>query len=186
MDNPPFLRGESVLLRALTEEDARGPYITWFNDAEVCRGNSHHVFPYTPDAALAYVRRANQTREHLTLAIVRTQDNAHIGNIALQGIHPVYRSAEFTIVIGDKSARGKGYSKEAARLLCSHGFFSLNLHRIGCGTFAENLPMVRLAEYLGMQVEGRRREAAFKNGKYIEVIEFGVLQAEYAARFGPA
>lgn len=184
MDNRPFLRGDSIHLRALNEEDVRGPYLDWFNDAEVCRGNSHHVFPLTEAEALAFVRQTNQTRENLVLAIVRSADNLHIGNIALQRIHQVYRSAELAIVIGEKSGRGKGYSKEAARLLCSHGFFSLNLHRIGCGTFAKNIPMIRLAAYLGMQVEGRRREAAFKNDAYLDVVEFGVLRDEYAVRFG--
>lgn len=182
----PFLKGHHIYLRALTEEDARGPYVTWFNDEEVCRGNRHHVFPYTYDQALAYIRRATQTREDLILAIIHAQDDLHIGSIALEGIHPVYRSAELAIVIGDQSSRGKGYSKEAAQLLCSHGFFTLNLHRIWCGTFADNLPMVGLAAHLGMKEEGRRRDAAFKNGRYVEVIEFGVLHDEYAAKFKPA
>lgn len=178
----PFLVGDRIYLRALYETDAWGPYPTWFNDEETCRGNSHHVYPYTPEQALEYIRHANQSRQDLVLAIVRKEDDQHIGNIALHHISPVYRSAEYAIVIGEKVDRGKGYSKEAGRILFNHGFFTLNLHRIACGTFADNLPMVRLAAYLCMQVEGRRREAAYKDGSYIDVIEFGVLEREYAAK----
>lgn len=174
-----FINGERIYLRALVESDAEGSYPTWFNDEETCRGNSHYVFPYTPDAAQAYIRLAAQSRDNLILAIVRREDDSHIGNIALQAIHPVYRSAELSIVIGDKSAWRKGYAKEAMRLLCDHGFGALNLNRIACGTFADNEAMKRLALAVGMQEEGRRRQAAFKQGRYVDVIEYGVLKSDY-------
>jgi len=175
----PFLVGEKVYLRALVEADAEGPYATWFNDEEVCQGNSHHVFPYTQEAARDYIEYAAGTRDALVLAIVTIKDHQHIGNIALQKIHPIYQSAEFSIVIGDKSAWGKGYGKEAGRLICNHGFRTMNLHRIHCGTFENNIAMQRLAAYLGMKQEGIRRQAAFKNGKYLDIIEYGVLKDEY-------
>jgi ribosomal-protein-alanine N-acetyltransferase len=174
-----FLHCEQLYLRPLVEADAEGPYPSWFNDEEVCAGNSHHVYPYNIKTALEYIRHAAETRDSLILAVVLREGDRHIGNIALQSIHPVYRSAEFSIVIGDKSAWGKGYAKAAARLLCDHGFASLNLHRIGCGTFEENEAMKRLAHDLGMKEEGRRREAAFKGGRYVNVIEYGVLRSEY-------
>ena len=89
----PFLVGEKVYLRALVEADAEGPYATWFNDEEVCQGNSHHVFPYTQEAARDYIEYAAGTRDALVLAIVTIKDHQHIGNIALQKIHPIYQSA---------------------------------------------------------------------------------------------
>lgn len=175
----PFLIGPRLYLRALLETDAQGPYHIWFNDEEVCRSNSHHVFPYTAESALSYIRHAAQTREALILAMVLRDSDHHIGNLALQQIHPIYRSAEFSIVIGDKAAWGQGYGQEAGRLICDHGFHALNLHRIACGTFADNLAMQRLARQSGMSEEGRRRQAAFKNGRYIDIIEYGALQEDY-------
>ncbi len=174
-----FLNGKHLYLRSLLESDIEGPYVTWFNDEEVCKGNSHHVFPYTPEEALKYVRYANQAHDALILAMVLFDDNRHIGNIALQNIHSTYHAAEFSILIGDKSSWGKGYSKEAGRLLFDHGFGALNLNRIYCGTFDNNIAMKRLAVYLGMKEEGRRRQAAFKDGHYVDVIEYGVLKKEY-------
>jgi [ribosomal protein S5]-alanine N-acetyltransferase len=178
-DLHPFLRGQRVHLRALVEADADGPYPGWLNDDQVCRGNSHHVFPYTRAAALDYIRQAATRRDELILAITLAADGRHVGNIALQRIHPIYRSAELSIVLGDRDVWGQGVGKEACRLLCDHGFAALNLHRIGCGTFADNLAMQRLALALGMTEEGRRRQAAFKDGRWVDVIEYGVLRAEY-------
>lgn len=176
---PPFLQGERLYLRALSEDDAAGAYVEWFNDADVCLGNSHHVFPYTREAALEYIRRVRGTRDQLTLAMVLRADERHIGNLALQNIHPVYRTAEFSIVLGDKQLWGQGYGREAGRLLCAHGFNALNLHRIYCGTFEDNVAMQKLALALGMRLEGRRREAAFKRGRYVDVLEYGMLKKEY-------
>lgn len=177
----PFLCGEHLYLRALVEADAEGGYPDWLNDEEVCRGNSHHVFPYTRESALSYIRHAVETRSELILAIAVKEDRRHIGNIALQHIHPVYRSAELSVLIGDRSCWGRGYAKEAGRLICDHGFAAMNLHRIGCGTFEDNVAMQRVALALGMKEEGRRRQAAFKQGRYLDIVEYGVLKPEYEA-----
>jgi RimJ/RimL family protein N-acetyltransferase len=175
----PFLVGKSIYLRPLVEADAEGSYASWFNDEEVCLGNSHHVFPYTPESALRYIHQSLENRNHLILAIVMRKGDVHIGNVSLQHIHPVYHTAEFSIIIGDKSAWGGGVGKEAGRLICDHGFRTMNLHRIACGTFENNIAMQHLALYLGMVEEGIRRKAAFKDGKYLDIIEYGVLKHEY-------
>ncbi|MDD1667142.1 MAG: GNAT family N-acetyltransferase [Methanomicrobiales archaeon] len=174
-----FLSGRRVALRPLREEDCTGPYLSWLNDAEVCAGNSHHVFPFTPAEAGEYLARARAARDELILAITLKKDGRHIGNIALQRINPVCLSAELAIIIGEKASWGKGYAGEACELLCSHGFSALNLHRIGCGTYENNLPMQRLARSLGMQEEGRRREAAWKDGRYLDILEFGMTREEH-------
>jgi len=179
----PFLVGKMVYLRALVESDADGPYSDWFNDEEVCRGNSHHVFPYNQASALEYIRHSQRAKDQLILAIVSQKDETHVGNIALQNIHPVYRSAEFSILIGDKTTWGSGIGTEAGRLICDHGFLAMNLYRIACGTFETNTAMQRLALSLGMEKEGVRCEAAYKDGKYLDIIEYGVLRRDYEAKW---
>jgi RimJ/RimL family protein N-acetyltransferase len=174
-----FLDGKRVRLRSLVEEDVLGPYLSWLNDAETCAGNSHHVLPYTEEAALEYVRNTRRSRTELTLAIELKDPSQHVGNVTLQDIHPVYRSAQYAILIGDPAARGQGIAFEASSLLLAHGFRELNLHRIYCGTFDTNVAMARLAVRLGMREEGRRREAVFKGGRWLDVIEFGILSKEF-------
>jgi RimJ/RimL family protein N-acetyltransferase len=178
----PFLTGARIYLRALMDADCAGPYLEWFNDPEVCRLNGHHRFPYRHEDARAFVQRVNASREELVLAIVRSDDHRHIGNVALQQIDFVSRSAELAIVIGARDCWGQGYSKEAGRLLLEHAFFSLNLNRVYCGTLEHNVPMQRLAVHLGMREEGRRRHAVYKADRYLDVIEYGVLKGEYAER----
>jgi RimJ/RimL family protein N-acetyltransferase len=175
----PFLVGDRLYLRGLVVNDLDDDYLTWLNDAEVCQYNSHHVFPFTRESGEDYIRRVSASRSDLVLAVVLKENDVHIGNISLQRISCVNRNAEFAILFGAKEAWGKGYAKEAARLLLNHGFRELNLHRIYCGTSDDNVPMQRLALALGMVEEGRRRQAMFKNARYVDIVEYGILAADF-------
>jgi ribosomal-protein-alanine N-acetyltransferase len=179
MSSEVFLRGKRLVLRPLRPSDADGPYAGWFNDPEVCRYNSHGVRPYLREQALAYIEQARQSRD-LILAIEDNARAVHVGNIALQDVHAINRSAEFAIVLGDPEVRGKGFGAEAGLLVVAHGFEALGLHRIGCGTSEDNEGMRKLATALGMREEGRRRAAMWKRGRFVDVIEYGVLADEFA------
>ena len=176
---PTFLLGERTRLRPLSVADIDGPYLSWFNDPEVSRLTSHHVFPYTREQALEWVAALAGRRDALVLAIER--DGRHVGNISLQEIDPVGRTAELAIVL-DRSVWGEGVGSEAAELIVGHGFKALNLHRISCGTVAANHGMRRLAERLGMSQEGVRRDAVWTDGAHHDVIEYGLLASEWQER----
>lgn len=175
----PFLIGDKIYLRGLCLDDLEGNYIQWLNDAEVCRYNSHHVFPYYREKAESYIKNTSNNKNAIVLAIVSKDNDSHIGNISLQDINYINRSAEFAILTGERDYWRKGYSKEAAFLLIKHGFMIMNLHRIYCGTSSNNIPMQRLALSLGMTEEGRRCEAMFKNGQYHDIIEYGILKSKF-------
>lgn len=173
----PFLEGTTINLRPLSLTDAEGEYVNWFNDAEVCQHNSHHVYPHNRALTEQYINDANRQKQTMVLAIT-DKEGAHIGNVSLQSINYVNRSAEFAILIGDKRYWGKGIAKEAGHLLLRHGFEALNLHRIYCGTAADNIAMQKVALALGMREEGLRKEAVYKNGGYVDIIEYGILKEE--------
>jgi ribosomal-protein-alanine N-acetyltransferase len=180
-----FLIGETIYLRTLEEDDCEGSYPYWLNDQVVCRGNSHGSFPYSREDARKFVRQLACRTQSLVLAIVTKEEDRHIGNISLDEITHFNRSAEIAILIGDKDYWGKGVGKEASRLVLDHGFLSLNLHRVICGTFANNHAMKKLALFLGMLEEGMLREAVYKSGRWLDILMFGVLQVEYLEKFHP-
>ena len=49
----------------------------------------------------------------IILAIVERETLKHIGNISLQKIDLIFRTAEFAIIIGERNIWKKGYGKEA-------------------------------------------------------------------------
>jgi len=160
-------------------EDAAPPYIDWLNDSEVCHGNHHHRWPYTTEQAKLFIEEACSNRSSVVLAIEVLESAEHIGNIALQNINSIHRSAELSILIGSRASWGKGYGREAASVLVKHGFEELNLNRIECGTPSYNQGMIKLALALGMTEEGRKRNAFFKNGSYHDIVSFSLLANEF-------
>lgn len=175
----PFLAGHTIYLRTIDESDLGPRYRDWFNDPEVCRFNAHHRFPNYNEDMKSYYESTIKSRENLVLAICDKQNDLHIGNISLQSIDPLEQSAEFAIVIGDLSYQGKGVGKEAMRLIVEHGFDQLNLHRIYCGTAEDNVGMQKLALALGFKEEGRSREALYKDGKWKDILRYGLLKDEF-------
>ncbi|MFA6990286.1 MAG: GNAT family N-acetyltransferase, partial [Candidatus Gastranaerophilaceae bacterium] len=159
-----------------------GNYVNWFNDSQVCAYNAHHFLPYTREKGENYIKKINNSSTDLCLAIILKENNLHIGNIALQNINFIHRNAEFAIVLGEKDYWGKGYSKEASVLIVKHGFIELNLHRIYCGTSSENIAMQKLAMFLCLQEEGRRIDAIYKSGEYVDIFEYGVIRDSFLSQ----
>ncbi len=171
------LEANNIYLRPLHINDALGDYPSWLNDHEVCRYNSHGDTLYTKEMALSYIQSVQNNPTCNVFAICDKTSDKHIGNISLQAISTKNQSAEFAILLGNKAFWGKGLSKEAGKLLIAYGFNDLNLHRIYCGTSEANTPMQRLALSLGMELEGRRKEALFKNNRFYDVLEYGIVLA---------
>ncbi|PCH54298.1 MAG: GNAT family N-acetyltransferase [Flavobacteriaceae bacterium] len=169
---------DRLYFRGLCKSDIDGPYLHWFNDQEVCRFNSHGAFPTTRHRLESYIEMLQSSDSHIVWAVFLKESNSHIGNVSLQSIDRYNRCAEFAIIMGDRSCWGQGYAEEAARLLCSHGFNKVGLHRIHCGTSENNTGMIALAAKLGMRQEGVRKQALFENGVFVDAVEFGLMKGE--------
>lgn len=177
------LQGSQIYLRPLELSDSNGSYPNWLNTPEVCRYNSHGESLYTSEIAHAYITSTIDNPTIKVFAICLKENNQHVGNISLQQISAKNKSAEFAILIGEPSVYGRGIGYESGLLLFDYAFTTLKLHRIHCGTHAENFGMQHLALKLGMSEEGTRREAIFKNGQYANIVEYGILDYEFLKRF---
>nr|WJK64030.1 GNAT family protein [Halobacterium salinarum] len=82
----------------------------------------------------------------------------------------------------DPDFHSEGYGSEAAELVVDYGFMDLNLNRIEAEAGAFNDASMGLLESLGFSREGVRRDAAHYRGDYYDIVTFGVLREEWAAR----
>lgn len=174
-----FLESKRVILRPLSQQDVNETYLSWLNDPEVNRFNSHAIFPYSKEELIRYVASSSKDRSKVILAIMDKTTKRHIGNVTLQNIDWVTRSAEFAILIGEKIQWGKGIGAEVGKLIVDYGFNHLGLHRIWCGTSSDNIGMQKVAKRIGMKREGLRRDAMFKSGRWVNIIEYGILHSEF-------
>lgn len=173
-----FIDGEKIYLRTIGKEDLTDEYRDWFNDSEICFFNSHHRFPNYDENMKEYYERVIRSRANLVLAIIDRGTGRHVGNVALQDIDSLNQNAELAVIIGDKDFWSRGVGYDACSLIMRHGFTQLNLHRMYCGTFKDNLGMQKLALKLGFKPEGEFREQVFKNGNFRDVVRYGILRHE--------
>lgn len=114
---------------------------------------------------------------NLILGIVVTvgaKDRKIIGRVSLENIDYINRTAELKIFVLDEY-RSKGYGKSVCELIMQHGFEQLGLNRIYAGTLETNVGFQKLAIVLGFVEEGIRKSAVFKDGKFVDVIEYGIV-----------
>ncbi|TCZ80242.1 N-acetyltransferase [Paenibacillus albiflavus] len=109
-------------------------------------------------------------------------DGEIIGTISYYWEHKPSKWLEMGIVIYKPMYWSSGYGTEALRLWISHLFASMPLARVGLTTWSGNERMVRTAEKLGMQMEGRMRKCRIYKDEYYDSIRMGLLREEWNGR----
>lgn len=173
-----FIETKRLSLNVIDESYVNDNYTSWLNNDEVCMYNSHRRYPYNKSENNEYIKNISSSRDVIVFAIVEKNTERHIGNISLQQINYIDRSAEIAFIIGEVDCWGKGYAYEAGEAVICHAFEQLNLHRVFCGTSEENIGMQKVAEKLKFIKEGVRREAIYKSGRYHNIIEYGLLRTD--------
>jgi RimJ/RimL family protein N-acetyltransferase len=172
----PFLSGPRLYLRDVRPEDVNENYYRWMNDPEVMRFLESRFFPNSLESLRQYVTAKQGDRNNVFLAIVRHEDDRHIGNIKLGPIDWIHRLAEVGILIGEKDCWGKGYATEAIRLVVEYGFNRLDLHKHTAGCYGNNEGSTRAFERAGFVREGVRKEHFFCNGVWVDLILLGQVR----------
>ncbi len=173
-----FLTGKQIYLSPISKDDITADYVSWLNDKDVCRDNSHATFPNNVEKTIAYVDSVSRSNSEIVLAIRWKKNDLHIGNISLQRINWVSRSAELAIIIGNKKYWNKGVGTEAYSLMIDYAFDRLNLNRISSGQTLRNKGMINVCIKCGMKEEGIARESMFKEGEYIDTVTYSILSKE--------
>ncbi len=172
----------TVRLRPFHERDL--PLLrAWFDDPELMR------FWGMPSSPVVDQRFA----EDLTRRFSRFDDAGYfaidlingttIGRVDFERLSTETRSAEVMIIIGDRTARGKGYGTDAMVAVLRYLFHTRNLHRVSLNVLAWNVRAIRSYEKTGFTVEGRLRDDLFFDGGYHDQIVMSILRHEFDARW---
>lgn len=174
-----FMEAEGIYLRPPDEKDLEGHWYSWLNDMAVTKYQNKGIFPNTREKQREYYNSVMNSKNDVIFAIVEKKGDRHIGSVGLHKIDWVHRSAELGILIGEKEFWGKGYGKEAWRLITGYGFNVLNLHRIYALVMEGNASSAKCAEWNGFRKEGEMRDVFYKNGKYHKVLYFNALREDF-------
>ncbi len=174
-----FLMGQKLYLRPLEESDIGPEYVNWLNDHDVTRYMGTGRFPSTKESIRKFLSRFENSTTDLALAIIDREQNQHIGNVTLNHINWIDRTADTGLMIGRKEFWGKGYAYEAWRLILTYAFSQLGLRKVVAGAVVENVASVGTLRKLGFKLEGTFREEVLVDGKPCDTARFGLLRREF-------
>lgn len=178
-----FIYSHCTLLRPLVEDDL--PLLMeWVVDPEV---RQYVLFAYPMMLQAEKKWLDDLAKQHLEgsniTMMVETLEGVPIGTMGLHRINYIHRTATTGAMFGNKKYWGRGYGVATKMHMLKYAFEELNLNRINSSVFAFNERSIRYSQRCGYQIEGRRRQACYKNGRYWDVIEMGVLREEWEEAF---
>ncbi len=175
---PEAIYGRVVVLRRHRGENMRA-FQRWYADPEVARLTRYQQTALSRDEIQRFFYARIMGSDFLSMAIHIRDTDRLIGTCAFSQLDADNGSALFHITIGERDAWGKGYGSEATALMVNHAFERLALHRIGLSVFEFNLRAIRAYEKVGFAIEGRAREAIFRDGRYWDEIHMSILEPEW-------
>ena len=169
------LKGRRITLKNLTPEHAN-EMLQYYID------NKEHLHEVEPTRDLSFYSLEVQRnillesyRQYLngtSLDMGIFKDNKLIGKIKLSNIvYGVFKSAFVGYGI-DKNQQGKGYMKEALKLICDYAFDTMGLHRIEASTLLDNERSKGVLKGCGFEEVGINRKYLFINGQWRDHITF--------------
>jgi [ribosomal protein S5]-alanine N-acetyltransferase len=180
----PELTGENIILKGLSKKFVSEKYAQWLNDKKVCVENRHGSVKNTIYMTEKYVESVDRSDTAAAFAIITKAGDLHIGNVCLENISWENRSGEIAILIGEKDFWGKGIATEAYKLIIDYGFNMLDLHRLYSGMTIRNKAMIKVAERSGMTEEGILKESLFKDGIYVDIVRYAIINPKHKKRAG--
>lgn len=112
-------------------------------------------------------------------AITEDDKDLILGLVSLTSINYLNQSAEFHIMIGDIQNQGRGIGTFAVKNMLNHAFKNMNLHRVELTVLEDNARAKHLYEKCGFVYEGKKRKAKYKNGKFVDMLQYSILKSEF-------
>lgn len=164
-----MIKGEKVYLRPIVKKDIT--FLNeWKNDEETYQYLGGGFMPVSIDQQEKWMDSMIDTLGNHKRFIICNSENVPIGMIGLYDINWIHRTCEVGMYIGNKNEKGKGYGKEAYRLIEGFAREYLNLRKIKLKVVSDNEIAVGMWESLGFEKVGEFKEERFIKGEYKNLI----------------
>ncbi len=183
-DCQPILTGQRVILRPPRETD-KHDRLADGRDAEFRKmvgGDPRTLPPLTAAAVEPWYHQVSQDCYHW---IIEAEGHC-IGTVRRHAIDTENRRAKFAIGIFGPEFRGRGLGTEATRLILTHAFEALSLHRVELRGLTFNQRVIACYERCGFVREGIEREGSWIGGQWQSDMIMSLLEQDYKPAPGDA
>lgn len=175
-----MLKGDKVILRAMRREDLE-LYNSYRNDIEIALlASSGPPAPFELPRTIAgfeeYVSAANRL-DNVWFAI--EAQGAFIGQCILRDFDYAARTCQVGITIGERDYWGRGYGRDALRLLCKYAFRLRNMEKVWLSVAGTNERGIRSYRACGFEEEGRLKRQVWLDGTHDDLVYMGLLRENW-------
>ena len=173
-------RGKRIYLRTFTRADL-GYLDEWAEDPYLDRMVGSEFLSlykaYEKDASFYDAVLADPTQ--IVLMVIPNEDPARpVGLVRLMNIHQAEGYAGIETIVADHKASRRGVGVQASRLMAYYGVDTIGLRRLEAKAYEYNPLSINTLKRNGFTQEGVLRKAAYRDGRYWDIIVFGILEDE--------
>jgi RimJ/RimL family protein N-acetyltransferase len=173
------LQGERVYLRPPSTDDT-ALLFEWLNDPEaIAPWDRFEVESYRSMEEAIHRSSEDQTSLAPRFLIVRKKGDYPIGVVGYFKSNTALDSIDVWYAITIEKERGRGYGKEAVRLMVDYLFAHFRTERVGATSDIDNPASMGMLRSLGFREEGKLRRALFHHGEVHDVVVYGVTRPEW-------
>lgn len=175
-----MLLGENIKLRPLQNGD-ENLFFRWRNDLDYIGLTRSFRFPKHQGIEKEWLESVMSDKSNKTIYFVieTVAESNAVGFVQLGNIDWISRNCMFGIAIPEKKFRGKGFGKDAMKILFDYAFNFLNLKKIALEVISFNANSIHLYEKLGFEKEGELKQHYFWNGSYHDVLIYGLFKENF-------
>lgn len=171
--------GVLVRLRAYEKEEM-ADVKNLINRSEIKRYLSPGIpFPYTLEDEIKFYESISATNDTYTFAIETKESKELIGGCGINAIDWKNSRATVGIFIGKEGYLSKGYGTDAMKVLVNFIFNEMNINKVKLEVYSFNARAIKCYEKLGFVQEGCLRKEIFREGKYHDILHYGLFREEF-------
>lgn len=175
----PTIKTDRLTLRPFNLSDAKEVQRQAGNP-KVASTTAAIPHPYPDGAAEDWISKHQEWFEKgqaVDWAIEHDENNNLIGCMSL-GVNKVNQRAEIAYWIGEENW-SKGYCSEAAKAAIKYAFDEMSLNKITSRHMLENPASGKVMQNAGMVQEGILRQDFYKNGRFVDMVVYGLLRDQW-------
>jgi ribosomal-protein-alanine N-acetyltransferase len=173
MDFPHF-ETDRLRLRQITEDDLENIFSGLSHPGVIKYYGVNYKNLDDTWEQLEWYAELERTRAGIWWAITSAEDNSFCGAIGYNNLSREHKKAELGFWLLPEYW-GKGYVQEALGVVLEYAFQKLHLHRIEAFVETENISSQNTLQKCHFQQEGVLRDSEIKNGRFISVAIFSII-----------
>lgn len=175
MDKNTKVTGRRIYLRGIRSSDVDSSYYNWMKDPEVTDMLEARFSKWPAKKLKNYIKESKKDPASLFFAIIKKDDDAHIGNVKLT-IDKNHGFADIGIIIGDKACWGRGFAPEVLKLVKDYSFKKLKLRKLVAEVYSSNKGSLKAFKKAGFIIEGKRKMQYLHNGRCVDAVFLGLFK----------